>query len=118
MKALYKTRIAALALPMIIWLGGAPASAGTGLVFVSNERSSQLTVLDQSDTVIKQIKTCANQHFCWLELTEGSTVQRPERKKAQQSRSFFSFFRFVLDVSSGRGLTQLFPPVIFIYCPP
>ena len=37
----------------------APAQAGSGLVFVSNERSSQLTVLDQSDTVIKQIKTCA-----------------------------------------------------------
>ena len=41
-------------------VGVAPpaVAAGTGQIFVSNERSSELTILDQTDTVIKQIKTC------------------------------------------------------------
>jgi PQQ-dependent catabolism-associated beta-propeller protein len=50
-----------------IWLGaacallmGATAAAkDSGLVFVSNEKSNTITVLDANDTVIKTIETCA-----------------------------------------------------------
>ena len=49
-----------LFLVLITFLGGSCfAHAASGLVFVSNERSNQITVLDQTDTVIRQIKTCA-----------------------------------------------------------
>ncbi len=40
--------------------GSVPTSAKqTGLVFISNEKSNTLTVLDQTDTVVKTVKTCA-----------------------------------------------------------
>ena len=42
----------------LAWLGCAIA-AGTGNIIVSNEKSSTLTVLDASDTVVKTIETCA-----------------------------------------------------------
>jgi PQQ-dependent catabolism-associated beta-propeller protein len=45
-------------LACLIWVGGAIA-AGTGNIIISNEKSSTLTVLDASDTVVKTIETCA-----------------------------------------------------------
>ncbi len=45
-------------LTCLIWAGGAIA-AGTGTIIISNEKSSTLTVLDASDTVVKTIETCA-----------------------------------------------------------
>jgi len=45
-------------LACLVWVGGAIA-AGTGNIIISNEKSSTLTILDASDTVVKTIETCA-----------------------------------------------------------
>ena len=37
----------------------AAMAKGTGLVFISNERSSTITVLDANDQVVKTMDTCA-----------------------------------------------------------
>ena len=43
----------------LIGLAGPAQAKGTGLIFVSNEKSSTITVLDETDTVIKTFETCA-----------------------------------------------------------
>jgi YVTN family beta-propeller protein len=54
-----RSAIAAAALCILVG-SGAPAEAkGTGRIFISNEKSSTLTVLDNSDTVVATISVCA-----------------------------------------------------------
>jgi PQQ-dependent catabolism-associated beta-propeller protein len=54
-----KARIFSAGLAVCLALAGSPIAAGTGNIIVSNEKSSTLTVLDASDTVVKSIETCA-----------------------------------------------------------
>src|SRR6478735_11584479 len=44
-----------------MFLASAPVawSAGTGLVFVSHERSDNIVILDGTDTVVGEMKTCS-----------------------------------------------------------
>ena len=48
----------ALALGLVTAQGAAQAK-NTGLIFISNEKSSTITVLDQNDQVIESFETCA-----------------------------------------------------------
>lgn len=49
------TLLAAAALTISVQV----AAKGTGLIFISNEKSSTITVLDQNDNVIREFDTCA-----------------------------------------------------------
>ncbi len=54
----YFLSIASVALAAVIGHGEA-AAKDSGLIFVSNEKSSTITVLDQDNEVTKTIETCA-----------------------------------------------------------
>ena len=43
----------------LCFVAGAVQAKGTGLIFVANEKSSTITVLDRNDKVIKSFETCA-----------------------------------------------------------
>ena len=52
--------LGALALALgLVTAQGAAQARNTGLIFVSNEKSSTITVLDQNDQVIESFETCA-----------------------------------------------------------
>ena len=48
-----------VALVLLAGTAGPAEAKGTGLIFISNEKSSTITVLDGTDTVIRTFETCA-----------------------------------------------------------
>jgi PQQ-dependent catabolism-associated beta-propeller protein len=51
--------LAAAAMACVVATANGASAKGTGLIFVSHERSDNIVILDKSDTVVGELKTCS-----------------------------------------------------------
>ena len=58
-RRLTRAGFSAVTLATVLLADASAHAKNTGLIFVSNEKSSTITVLDRSDTVVRSFETCA-----------------------------------------------------------